>query len=356
MSDLAIVKTENNDLSHIKTVNKMEAISRFTELADYVVPFTIRAMTELGVADCLRQGPKHVADIAKEVGANESALYRAMLTLASKEIFAETEPGVFIQTPMSELITSDDAYTLRDGYRMLYADIKAWSRFDYSIRTGQDCFRIVHDQDYWDYLATHLDYSRTFDNAMATFTPLEFRAIFAAYNFSEYKTIVDIGGGNGRLLSLILKACPKAKGILFDQSHVVDKALPILKETGVADRCEIVGGSFFDKVPSGGDLYIIKRIIYDWDDQCAEKILRNVANAMNPNGRVAVVDPILVPGNASDPGTTYSRIYDLLMLAMVSGHARSEDDSAALYKKAGLELTRVIPTALFPIVESKKPK
>jgi len=339
----------------MKGLNKIQAISRFTELADYIIPFTIRAMSELKVADCLRDGPKSIEAIAKEVGANESALYRSMLALASKGIFAETdEPSVFEQTPMSELLTTDDTYTLRDGYRLLHADIKAWSRFDYSIRTGKACFDIVHDQDYWDFCSSHLDYSHMFDNAMATFTPLEFRAILASYDFSGIDTIVDIGGGNGRLISLLLKAMPDKKGILFDQPHVVDKAAAVLEAAGVADRCEIVAGSFLEGVPSGGDLYIIKRIIYDWDDDAASKILSNVAESMNEGGKVAVVDPVLTTGNASDPGTTYSRIYDLLMLAMVSGHARSEAESAELYARSGLKLTQVIPTVLFPIVEGVK--
>ncbi len=344
-------------MTHLPDANvmhKVAAITRFTELADYIIPFTIRAMSELKVADCLSNGPKPVSDIAKEVGADESALYRSMLALASKGIFSEKEPGTFEQTAMSQLLTTDDPLSLRDGYRLLHADIKAWSRFDYSIRTGKACFDIVHDQDYWDFCSTHRDYSRTFDNAMATFTKLEFRAILAAYNFTGIKTIVDIGGGNGRLISSLLKALPGVKGILFDQPHVVDKALPVLEEFGVADRCEIVGGSFLDGVPKGGDIYLLKRVIYDWDDAHSEIILRNVATSMNPGGKVAVVDPVLSTGNGSDPGTTYSRIYDLLMLAMVSGHARSEQESAALYERSGLELTRVIPTMLFPIVEGKK--
>lgn len=337
-----------------KVISKVAAISRFTELADYIIPFTIRAVSELKVADVLQAGPRHVSEIAREVGANELALYRAMLALASKGIFAEREAGVFEQTELSVLLATDDPMSLRDGYRLLHADIKAWSRFDYSLRTGRASFDIVHDQGYWDYCSTHLDYSRMFDNAMAAFTKLEYRAILAAYDMSRCRTIVDIGGGNGKLLSLLLRSLPNARGILFDQPHVVDKAGPVFEAQGVADRCEIVGGSFFDKVPAGGDLYIIKRIIYDWDDAQAAQILGNVASVMAEDGRVAVVDPVLTAGNASDPGTTYSRIYDLLMLAMVSGHARSEEESRALFARAGLRLTRVVPTMLFPIVEGVK--
>lgn len=335
-------------------MGKVAAISRFTELADYIIPFTIRAVSELKVADCLNDGPKSISDLASEVQANESALYRALLALASKGIFRETKPGEFEHTEMSKLLDRNESLNLRDGYRMLYADVKAWSRFDYSLRTGKASFDIVHDQGYWDYCSSHRDYSLMFDNAMATFTPLEFRAILAAYDFSGVDKIVDIGGGNGQLISLLLKAHPKMTGVLFDQPHVVENALPILENAGVADRCEIVGGSFFDEVPSGGDLYIIKRIIYDWSDNEAETILKNVSRVMNPDGKVAIVDPVLLPGNDSSPGVTYSRIYDLLMLAMVSGHARSTEESAALYERAGLKLSRVVPTMLFPIVEGVK--
>ena len=343
-----------NDMTGVKEISKVEAILRFTELADYIIPFTIRALNELKVADQLNEGPKSITDIAKIVGADESALYRSMLALGSKGIFEEVEPEVFQHTAMSKLMTTTDKYSLRDGYRLLHADIKAWSRFDYSIRTGKACFDIVHDQDYWDFCSSHLDYSKMFDNAMATFTKLEFRAVLAAYDFSDCDTIVDIGGGNGRFITSLLAALPEKKGILFDQPHVVDKAAVVIEEAGVADRCEIVGGSFFDEVPGGGDIYLIKRVIYDWDDAHASVILRNIAEAMNDNSRVCVIDPVLTVGNSSDPGTTYSRIYDLLMLAMVSGHARNGQQSSQLFSNSGLKLTRVVPTALFPLVEGLK--
>lgn len=331
----------------------VEAIERFTELADYVIPFTIRAVGELGVADQLRDGSKSVEELAAATNSHAPSLYRALLALASKGIFTEVEPGRFGLTPMAELLRSDTMLSLRDGYRLLSADIQAWARFDYSLRTGTAAFDLVHEQGYWDYLATHSAYSRRFDRAMQTFTKLEARAIIAAYPWTGVDTVVDIGGGNGAFLSFLLRSYRTMRGTLFDQPHVVSGADAVLAAARVEDRCTVVGGSAFESIPAGAQVYTMKRVLYDFDNDEAVTILRNVRAAMTDDSRFLLCDPVLEPGDRSDISTTYGRIYDLLMLAMVSGHARSVDELAKLFSEAGLQLTRVVPTHVFPIVEAR---
>jgi len=331
----------------------VEAMRRFTELADYIIPFTIRSISDLGVADHLKDGPKTVEALAQATDSNAQALHRALLALASKGIFAETTPGTFQLTPMAELLLSDHPQSLRDGYRMLHADIQAWSRFDYSLRTGRASFDIVHGQNYWDFLATHSDYSRRFDRAMASFSRLELRAVLGAYDFSGIATLADCGGGNGTMISGLLKARPELKGILFDQPHVVKHADAILAQAGVSQRCRVVAGSIFTEIPAGADAYMFKRVIYDFDDQEVEIIFKNVRKAIGPSGRILVVDPVFSSGNSSDVGTAYSRIYDLLMLAMVSGHSRSPEQIEKLFVRSGFRMTNVVPTVLFPVIEGR---
>ncbi len=336
-----------------KTPTSLEAMERFTELADYVIPFTIRAICELGVADHLNDGPRSTTELAAATGSHEPSIYRALLALASKGIFTEVEPSRFALTPMAELLRSDHRLSMRDGYRLLPADIQAWARFDYSLRTGKAAFDLVHEQGYWEYLSTHSAYSRRFDRAMQTFTRLEGRAILGAYDWSGIESVVDIGGGNGELLTLLLRSVRTMRGTLFDQPHVVSGAQRVIDAAGVANRCEIVAGDAFDHIPAGADAYVIKRVLYDFDDDEAKVILRNVRAAMGPDSRLLLCDPVLQPGDSSDVPNTYGRIYDLLMLAMVSGHARSTDELAKLLPEAGLQLTAVVPTHVFPIVEAR---
>jgi hypothetical protein len=328
----------------------IQSVVRLTEIADYIVPFTLRAICELRVADHLVDGPLPIADLARRTGTHAPTLLRAMRALACKGIFTEVRPGEFDLTPLAQPLRTDHPVSLRDAYPLLEPDIRAWAVFDHSLRTGEASFDQAHDgQGYWEYMAEHPDESARFDASQQAATRLELRTALPAYDWGAFESIVDVGGGNGAFLSGILAKHKSLRGTLYDLPHVVAAAHKVMAERGVADRCEVVGGSFFESVPAGADAYLLKRILYGWDDDRAAALLRVVRAGMRDDSRLLILEPVVQPGNAFDVG----KLYDLLLLAMVGGGARSRERIEELFVKADLELVRVIPTMMLPIVEAR---
>lgn len=322
---------------------------RLTELADYVVPFTLRAVCELKIADLLAGGPRPVAELARQTGTHQLALYRALRALACRGVFTEVSPEVFGLTPLAQRLRSDHPDSLRDAYPLLPADITAWAAIEHSLRTGQSAFQHAHGQDYWAYLAGHPDAAARFHASQQSVTRRELQVLLGAYDWATFGTIVDVGGGNGAFLAGLLAAFPSARGILFDQPAAVAGAGRVLAGQGVADRCEVVAGSFLTAVPAGGDAYLLKRVLYDRDDDEAVSVLRTVRAAMGSNSRLLLIEPVLEPGDSFDPG----RLYDVLLLVMAGGGSRTLKRLRELFAAADLELTRTLPTRMLPIVEAR---
>lgn len=327
----------------------LKSFQRLTELADYFIPFTIRAIGELGIADELIDGPRTVEDLAARTQTHAGSLHRALRALASKGIFTETEPGRFALTPLAELLREDHPLSLRDAYQLMPADVAAWAHLDYTLRTGEPAFDHVHGLHLWDYLAAHPQDGERFDRGMQSMTRAELRAVGSAYEWGSLGTVADVGGGNGAFLAGLMVRHPELRGVLFDLPHVVANAAPVLAQAGVADRCEVVAGSFFGAIPRGADAYVLKRIVYGWNDEGAMALLRAVRDAMTPDSRLLVLDPVVADGNGED----FAKILDVVMLVVDGGRARSREEVRALLEAAGLKLTRVIPTMMFPIVEAR---
>jgi hypothetical protein len=324
-----------------------QSIFRLTELADYIIPFTIAVMSDLGVADLLAEGPRSVDELAGATGTHAPSLHRALRALACKQIFIETEPGYFALTPMAELLRTDHLLSLRKGFSLVPADVQAWAKFDYSIRNGESAFEHVHGQGFWDYLTSHPEESALFDSSMAAMTRLELLTVLRAYDWNSLRTVVDIGGGNGAFLAGLLARYSAMRGILFDLPHVTAGARAVLNAAGVAERCEVVSGSYFDSVPVGHDAYLLKRILWGYIDEDAIEILRVINAAMRPDSRLLVIEPIVHEGNDYE----VAKILDLKLLAMGGGHARTELELNKIHAIAGLTLTRVYPTTFTTIVE-----
>jgi hypothetical protein len=221
---------------------------------------------------------------------------------------------------------------------------KAWGDLLYSVETGNPAFHRVFGMDSFSYMAQHPEEAANFDRAMSDFTRQIAIAVAAAYDFSTFRTIVDIGGGDGTLLAGILTAWPNLRGILFEQPHVAQRAVEPVRAAGLMDRCEIRGGDFFHEVPGGGDAYVLKHVIHDWDDLRATMILENCHRAMHAAGKLLIIEGVYPPRIDRSDESRGAASNDVNMLVCTGGRQRSEDEFRALLKSAGFKLTRIVPT------------
>jgi predicted O-methyltransferase YrrM len=193
----------------------------------------------------------------------------------------------------------------------------------------------------FDYMKDHPDVAAVLNDGMTAVTLAQAAAVVDAYKFSDIDTLIDVGGGHGLLLAMIAKAYPAMRGTLFELPHAVEGARRLLQDEGLAGRCTVVAGDFFDVIPSGSDAYIMKHVIHDWNDERALRILRNCHRVMRPGGKLLVVDRVIAPGDAADP----NKFVDLEMLVLThGGRERTQREFQALYDQAGFDLVRVVPT------------
>jgi len=302
----------------------------------------IGAVAELGIADQLKGGPRTAEEIAKAVRADGKAIYRLLRGLAMLGVFAEHEGQRFSLTPVGDLLRTDVPGSLA-AMAMFQASVwhgRAWFELKHSLLTGEPAFDKAHGKPAFDWFADHEAEAQTFHRAMVNFSSVLGQAVVAAYDFSHFKVIADIGGGHGALLAFILGKSPGSTGVLFDRPEVVKGASAVLTQHGVAARATAVGGNFFESVPKA-DAYVIKHIIHDWSDQASATILRNCAAAMNPGGRVLVVEMVVPPIDTP----SFAKLLDLEMLVMTpGGRERTESEFGTLFAEAGLKLERIVPT------------
>jgi SAM-dependent methyltransferase len=301
----------------------------------YWVSQTIYVAAKLGIADLLKDGPKNYEELAKATGTHKRSLYRLLRALASVGVFAEAEDGRFGLTPLGKCLQTEipgsvRAIMINHGERLY----RPWGDLLHSVRTGEPAVKHV-----FECLAQDPESAAIFSEAMAEITTQVSTAVVADYDFSRFSKIVDIGGGTGTLILSILKANPQMSGILFELPHVVEDARKHLDAAGLTERCAVLAGDFFEFVPSGGDAYILKNIIHDWDDEHALKILQNCHRAMGENGKLLLVEGVIPPGN--EP--SFSKLVDLNMLVMAGGCERTEAEYRALFAAAGFKLTNVVP-------------
>lgn len=297
----------------------------------------------LGIADLLDGGPATVDDLAATVGAHRSSLYRLLRMLTGAGVFREEADGRFVLTPLGGTLRSDGPDSVRDWALFVGAPEtwEAWGRLRDTVMSGEAGFVLAHGMSVYDYLARNRVLEAPFDRWMSRQSDQHNAAIVAAYDFSSFRTVADIGGGQGSTLAAILRATPSLRGIVLDLPHVVASTSP-LEAAGVGDRYEVVGGDMLQGVPGGADAYLIKRVLMIWGDEPAIRVLRNCAEALPKDGKVLVVEMVLPPGNDPSP----AKAFDLLMLlAHKGGRVRTEAEFRELFAAAGLRLARVIPTA-----------
>lgn len=310
---------------------------------------------KLGIADRLAGGPESAEGLASACGVHAGSLHRVLRALASLGVFAEDAQGRFIQTPLSLGLRSGASGSLREFVVMLGEPESwlAWGDVMYSVRTGQSAFEHVFGTTQFDYLAAHPDLARTFDAAMTERGTAENEAVLAAWDFPQTGLVVDVGGGAGTLLAELLRNFDGLTGTLFDVAHVVDRAQTMVDAHGFAQRWQSVAGDFFtDPLPTGADVYLLKKVIHDWDDTQAIAILQACARAMSPTSRLLLIEPVIALGN--EP--SFAKLLDLFMLVWPGGRERTMPEHASIIVAAGLELRRsVVTRSPLSILEASRP-
>jgi hypothetical protein len=303
----------------------------------------IHVAATLGIADLLADGPRSSDELADSAGADPDALYRLLRALASVGVFREEEGRRFALTPFGEYLRTDVPDSLHGRAAFIGRPYfwQAWGHLLHSVRTGENAFHDLHGQSVWDYREENPYESAIFDRTMASTTFGDLEPLLAAYDLGRFETIVDIGGGNGALLSALLQRYPQMQGVVFDQPAVVERAEEPLRAAGTANRCRLVGGSFFESVPGSGDAYILKHIIHDWEDEDSTRILQVVRGAIPDNGVVLLIEADLGPPNEAPA----SKFADLNMLVLPGGRERTLDEYGALLESAGFRLERATPTS-----------
>lgn len=307
----------------------------------------IHAAVEFNLPGLLASGPKSSAELAAQCGAHAPTLERLLRALTSIEMFQRLPDGRYRNTPLTDVLREDHPQSMRAEGMFLPAPFiwRPMGELAESIRTGEAAFDRVFGQNFFAYLADHPQNAAVFNRVMTQDILWTTPALLRAYDFSRFKQLTDVGGGYGVFLSHILSASPKLEGVLFDQQQVVAGAGDFLKGD-VAARTKIVSGSFFDSVPEGSDAYLLRRIIHDWKDVEAIKILSNVRAAMKADGTLLLIESLI------DSGTRPAGLMDLMMLVL-GGVERTESEFRKLVETAGFSLDRIIPAGTYSVIECR---
>ncbi|MBV9211219.1 MAG: methyltransferase [Acidobacteria bacterium] len=311
-------------------------------ISGFWISRAIYIAAKLSLADQLADGSKTAEELAAATSTHAPSLYRVMRALASVGVFTEDSERRFALTPLSETLRSDAPGSLRAFATTELGEehYPAWGELLHSVKTGEIAFDHHFGMPCWEYFTKHRDNAKTFADAMTGMTLATNAAVLASYDFSGIKQLVDVGGGHGSLIAAILKANPEMKGLLFDAPPVIEGARPKLEAEGLAERCQAVAGDFFESVPEGGDAYILKWIIHDWDEERATSILRNCHRAMKENGKLLLVEAVVPEG--VEPH--FSKFIDLNMLVMTGGRERTQEEYRKLFEASGFRLTKVVET------------
>ncbi|MEU8433928.1 methyltransferase [Streptomyces sp. NPDC029216] len=325
------------------TISDPMAAANLYRLAFGFIPAQmVHVAARLGLPDALAEEDLSPAELARRTGAHAPSLHRLLRGLASLGLVEETATGTFRLTPAGAPLRADVPGSVRPMLMPYFSQAvwSSWGRLLDSVRTGEPSVESVTGGSVFAHFAAEPELAAEFHAAMAVSAGAEAEAIARLYDFTGVGTVVDVGGGSGTLLAGVLGSRPGLRGVLVDTASGVSSAPAVLEAAGVADRCEVTAGDFLDSVPAGGDLYVFKSVLHDWDDESCVRILRNCREAMAAGARVLIVEvvaPAVVDGT-TDPFLTVS---DLNLLVLTRGRERTEEEFARLLDAAGLRLTRV---------------
>jgi O-methyltransferase len=306
---------------------------------------SLHTAAELRIADLVACEPRSAEELAVAAEVRPDPLRRILRVLVAHGVFAERKDGRFEQNELSELLREGGRASLRPSV-LLHASGARWALWPHmlhTVRTGETAFSKAHGVEIFDYLATHEEDARLFNNTMSQGSAVLAEEIVAGYDFGRFQTIVDVGGGHGLLLARLLEAVPGARGVLFDLPEVIEGARAALAARGLVDRCALVGGSFFDAVPAG-EGYVMKWILHDWDDAACHNILRNIRSVIPHGGRVVVVDRLIPERVTDDASIRVNLLMDLTMLMTHKGRERTENEFRQMFEQTGFALASVRTT------------
>lgn len=309
----------------------------------------------LNIAELLFASPKSVEELAQATHTNADALYRVLRVVAAEGFFKEEDYRVFSYTPQAAALHGATIGSIKYFVQAILGEhYHAFGNLLHSVRTGETAFDHYYNMDVWEFYGSHPDIATNFNKAMAGLTQYYAAKLVPAYDFNQFRTIVDIGGGNGSLLFAVLNAAADAKGVIFDAPVVIPQAEQLIQENNLQNRCSAVAGNFFEAVPPGMDAYLLKFILHDWNDADCIKILQNCSSAMQPGAKVLIMDAVIPSAPANDyHGGKYT---DVIMLAATKGRERSEADFRSIVEAAGLQFNTIIDAGLdeVSIVEAEK--
>ncbi len=334
-----MTKSQPHGAADVPTPSPQEAIMHM--LMGMWSAQAVATAARLGIADALAKSqPQASTALARAVGA--AALARFLRTLVSLGVLSQPQPDTYKLTAIGEALRSGIPGSMRD---LLIAETdaphwQAWGKLDESVRSGLPMVPQLFDMSIFEYYAAHPEELASFSRAMGNFSAIAAQGTVQSYDFSAARHVVDVGGANGDLLLAILQANPNVRGTVFDQPHVAEAARQAITDQGYDERCEARGGDFFQEVPPGGDLYLLKFILHDWQDQDALRILQNCRQAMTADGKLLVIEMVIPDDNRRSP----AQLIDLNMLVMTGGQERTGSEYGALLSQAGFRLHRLIPT------------
>lgn len=321
-------------------------LALFQMITGHYLSRAIYVAAKLGIADFLHPGPRHYEELAEATKTHAPSLKRLLRLLAGAGVFAEKEDGLFALAPIGEWLRTGIPGS-RHAVALLFAgsmQYQSWSELLYSVQTGEIAFDRAFGMNAFQYIGQHPEEAVIFNEAMTGSSLQAAGAVTAAYDFSVFGKIADIGGGHGVLLAAILKANPNLRGILFDLPHATEGGKNQMERAGLAERCEVVPGDFFQAVPGGADAYILKSVIHDWDDVHSVTILKNCRRAMASGGKLLLVEIALAERIDASAANLIATGSDVNMLVNVGGRERTEAEFKALFEAAGFQLTRIVAT------------
>ena len=302
----------------------------------------IYVAAKLGIADLLKDGPRTSEELAQATDTHAPSLYRVLRLLSAVDLLIEREAHSFALTPLGAYLQTGIPGSMRDRV-LLYCEKPFWHVWGdllHSVETGEPSFEHVFGLALFEYNQQHPEHATLFNKTMTELTASVAPTVAAAYDFSTTQTLVDVGGGHGQMLASILQAHPSLHGVLFDLPNVVKGAPPLLERAGVADRCQVIGGDFFTAVPAGYETYLLSRVIHDWDDERAVALLTRCHQAMKPQGKVLLVERVIVIGNSPQVLVLES---DMQMLVLsYGGKERTDAEYRTLLNTAGFEVAQLI--------------